>query len=186
MNAVSIIALVLAVVSLVGVGLVWFLLSQIKGNTDRLLQEHPLPKSGREVEQRIEQAFQAVEAERKKTLNPLAIPFSQRMDIVGFVDQDFRAENDIDGTPLTDSRLIEIPPGTTQIIPSITYYRVAFGQPNEHPDHHLYNLNLSINYVIQDQVTAQATAYWWLADSSLSEKWQAAMSVRFLCLVPHQ
>ena len=185
MNNLSRLALATSLISLGAVGYVGVLISQLKRSTDRLLQEHPFPQNDHALEPQIEQAFHRLEAVRKKALTSTSAPFSQRMDIVGFVDQDFAAQDNYGGSTLQDSRLIEIPAGTTQIIPSITYFDVKYGAPNEHPDHHLYNLDLGIDVIIQDQVSAQATASWYLTDGNFNNRWGAAMSVRFLCLVPH-
>lgn len=186
MNTLSIIALIIAIVSLGGVGLVLFFQSLIRQSVDHLLQEHPATTKTKEVEQRAEQEFQAITNAHKEKIGTRAVPFSQLMDIIGFVDQQFSVQDDLDGFQRSDTELIEIPAGTTQIIPCITSQVFHYGHAAEQTDHHLYLLLGSVLVSIRDEVTAEATAIFQLTDSNFNNAWGALMDVRFLCLAPHQ
>jgi len=186
MNTLSIIALILAIVSFGAVGLVLFFQNQIRQSVDHLLQEHPATTKTKEVEQRAEQEFQAIINAHKEKIGSRAVPFSQRMDIIGFVDQSFFVQDDLDGFQSNDPELIEIPAGTTQIIPCITGQGFHYGHPDEHTDHHLFTFFGSVLVSIRDEVTADATAIFQLTDSNFNNAWGAFMDVRFLCLAPHQ
>jgi hypothetical protein len=108
------------------------------------------------------------------------------MDIIGFVDQSFFVQDDLDGFQRNDQRLIEIPAGTTQIIPCITEQVFHYGHATEQTDHHLYLLFGSVSVSIRDEVTANTVAFFQLTDSNFNNAWGAFMDVRFLCLAPHQ
>jgi hypothetical protein len=186
MSALSIIALILAIVSFGAVGLVLFFQNQIRQSVDHLLQEHPATTKTKEVEQRAEQEFQAIINAHKEKIGTRGVPFSQRMDIIGFVDQSFSVQNDQNGFQSFDAELIEIPAGTTQIIPCITEQVFHYGHATEQTDHHLYLLFGSVSVSIRDEVTANTVAFFQLTDSNFNNAWGAFMDVRFLCLAPHQ
>lgn len=190
----NILSIILALAALVGLAVVWFRLANMKAQVDALGRLHPddeqLP--GRAELVALPSLFSTTPA-----ANELEVPLSatEKLIVLGYRYESIIMDNQSNGESLAVKTVrIEIPPGTTHVVPSIKGLGIAFGKlipgpDNEYgwdPEDHHFGLE-SVNIHVREigQVTAKLEVTMLLRDYNGDDRWGGGLVATLLFLGPH-
>jgi hypothetical protein len=189
----DILALVIAIVVLIGLGVTWSSLRRV-GQRIRHLEHIHASSTAREiVKLKGEDVLSLLERSGGEATLPFA-PVFERLVILGFDRKVIYFENQPNGSGVVfKNATVEIPQGTTQVVPMLVGFGAWFGQVTvvsedqfspSFVDHHLGFEYVSVGVQEVSRVTATLAISALLRDINGDDPWSGVVVVRLLFLGP--